>query len=67
MATTSVKKGAQDAEPGVTGCSSIGKLTPKIGTESSHSFHLAPRRKGREERAEVIPKEMNQAHREVNP
>lgn len=58
MATTNVKKGAQDAEPGVTGCSGIGKLTLKIGTESSHHFHFAPRRKGREEKAEAIPKKM---------
>lgn len=37
-------------------CNEIGKLAPKIVTESSHSFHLVPRRKGREERAESIPK-----------
>lgn len=37
-------------------CNGIGKLALKIVTESSHSFHLVPRRKGREERAEIILK-----------
>lgn len=36
-------------------CNGTGKLALKIVNESSHSFHLVPRRKSREERAEIIP------------
>lgn len=51
-----MKKEFWDAGPGVIECNGIEKLVPKIGTSRSHSFNVVSRRKGREERAGIIPK-----------